>query len=114
MMHERRTQKRMAKSHEFCFAQDTVNMEAQSSSPPAPVPSEEAVKTTMQHGLERIVVSTGAGLLIGGLMGVVLARGGGGGARKAFAGLGGGIGLGSAWTRTNMELEDLLQGASSK
>lgn len=87
-------------------------METQTS---AAVPSEEAVPKTMQHGLEQIVVSTGAGLLIGGLMGVVLARGGGGsGARKALAGLGSGIGLGSAWTRCNMDLEDLLQGKSSK
>ena len=86
-----------------------------SQTPTAGVPSEDAVPKTMQHGLEQIVVSTGAGLLIGGLMGVVLARGGGGsGARKALAGLGGGIGLGSAWTRCNMDLEDLLQGASSK
>ena len=80
----------------------------------AAVPSEEAVPKTMQHGLEQIVVSTGAGILIGGLMGVVLARGGASGARKAITGLGGGIGLGSAWTRCNMELEDLLQGTSKK
>lgn len=89
-------------------------MEAQSS-PSAPIKSEEAVPKTMQHGLEEIVVSTGAGLLLGGLVGVVLARGGGGsGARKALAGFGGGVGLGSAWTRCNIELEDMLQGTKSK
>lgn len=90
-------------------------MDTSTTTPAAAVPSEEAVPKTMQHGLEQIVISTGAGFLIGGLMGIVLARGGGGsGARKALAGLGGGIGLGSAWTRCNMELEDLLQGTSKK
>jgi hypothetical protein len=64
----------------------------------------------MKHGLENIVVSTGAGLILGGLAGIVLARGGAAGARKAFAGFGGGLGLGSAWTRTSMELEELLGG----
>lgn len=91
-------------------------MDTSSSSAPS-VPSEEAVPKTMQQGLEQIVVSTGAGMLIGGLMGLVLARGGGGsGARKVLTGLGGGIGLGSAWTRCNMELEDLLkpQGKGTK
>jgi hypothetical protein len=71
--------------------------------------SDEAVSKTMQQGLENIVVYTGAGLLMGGLAGVVLARGGASGARKAMAGLGGGIGLGSAWTRTSRRLEELLQ-----
>jgi hypothetical protein len=62
----------------------------------------------MQQGLENIVVYTGVGILVGGLAGVVLARGGASGMRKAMAGLGGGIGLGSAWTKTSMNLEDLL------
>jgi len=102
-------------SYHFCFPfWIPVIMESQTSAAAA-VPSEEAVPKTMQHGLEQIVVSTGAGLLIGGLMGVVLARGGGGsGARKALAGLGAGVGLGSAWTRCNMELEDMLQTSNSK
>ena len=73
------------------------------------VKSDEAVSKIMQDGLENVVVSTGAGLLLGGLAGIVLARGGASGARKAMAGLGGGIGLGSAWTRCSMDLEDLLQ-----
>ena len=76
--------------------------------------SDEAVSNTMQKGLERILIHTGTGILIGGLAGVVLSRGGASGARKVFAGLGGGIGLGSAWTRTSMDLEELLQGSSSK
>ena len=71
--------------------------------------SDEAVSTTMQKGLEEIIISTSAGLLIGGLAGVVLARGGASGARKTLAGLGGGIGLGSSWTKVSMDLEYMLQ-----
>ena len=76
--------------------------------------SDEAVGIIMRKGLENIIIHTGTGLLIGSLAGVVLARGGASGTRKVFAGLGGGIGLGAAWTRTSMDLEDLLQGSSSK
>jgi high-affinity Fe2+/Pb2+ permease len=84
-------------------------MASESSTTPMELSSDDAVSHTMQKGLERIIVATGAGLLIGGLTGVVLARGGGGsGARKAFAGLGAGLGLGSSWTKVSMELEGLL------
>lgn len=48
------------------------------------------------------------GFVVGGLMGIVLARTGSAGARKAFAGLGAGIGLGSGWTRTSIDLEEML------
>lgn len=73
------------------------------------LPSDEVVSATMQKGLEEIIVSTGVGLVIGGLASVVLARGGGGSAaRKAIAGFGGGIGLGSSWTKVSMELENIL------
>ena len=73
------------------------------------VPSDMAVSSIMQKGLQDIVLQTSAGIVLGGLAGIVLARGGGGsGARKALAGLGGGLGLGSAWTRTSMNLEELL------
>jgi Domain of unknown function (DUF543) len=78
------------------------------------VSSDEAVSKIMQQGLENIVVYSGAGLLMGGLAGVVLARGGASGARKAMAGLGGGIGFGSAWTRTSINLEELLQGSQKR
>mmetsp|Transcript_1063 Transcript_1063/g.2932 ORF Transcript_1063/g.2932 Transcript_1063/m.2932 type:complete len:89 (+) Transcript_1063:40-306(+) len=73
--------------------------------------SDRKVFAVMQNGLETVLIQTGTGLLIGGLAGVVLASRGVGG-RKAWAGLGAGIGLGSAWTRTSMDLEKLL--ASSK
>lgn len=73
------------------------------------LPSDEVVSATMQKGLEEIIVATGVGLVIGGLASVVLARGGGGSAtRKAIAGFGGGIGLGSSWTKVSMELENIL------
>jgi len=68
----------------------------------------------MQQGLQDIVLRTAGGVVTGGLLGIVLARGGGGSAaRKVMAGFGGGLGLGSAWTRTSMNLEDLLAAVSS-
>ena len=82
--------------------------------PPAPLASDEAVSSTMRKGFEKIVVQTTAGLVLGGMAGVVLARGGASGARKIVTGLGGGIGLGSAWTRCSIELEDLISSSSSK
>ena len=85
---------------------------SESSSSPAvspTIPSDERVSAIMTKGFEDIMVSTVAGLVIGGLAGVVLARGGGSGARKVIAGFGGGLGLGSSWTKVSMELEDLLR-----
>lgn len=79
-----------------------------------PQSSDTAVSVTMKHGLEKIVVQTAAGLVLGGLMGIVLARTGRSGARKGLAGLGAGMGLGSAWTRTSMDLEEMLANSSSK
>jgi hypothetical protein len=74
--------------------------------------SDKAVSKVMQQGLEKMVVHTGVGLLVGGMLGVVLARGGASGARKVMAGTGAGIGLGSAWTRCSMDLEELLASSS--
>jgi Domain of unknown function (DUF543) len=72
--------------------------------------SEDFVSVTMQRGLERIIVSTTAGILAGGLAGmIVLSRGGSSGARKVLAGLGGGLGLGSSWTQVSIDLESVLQ-----
>lgn len=63
----------------------------------------------MNDGWKQMVIQGGAGFLVGGMVGVVVARGGGGSAsRKVLAGLGMGAGLGSAWTRTSMNLEKLL------
>jgi hypothetical protein len=78
-----------------------------------PPPAERAVSSTIQTGVESIILKTTAGLLLGGLAGIVLARTGSAGVRKGLAGLGAGAGLGSAWTRTSMDLEELL-GAPKK
>ena len=73
------------------------------------VSSDNAVYSTIRKGVvERGVVYVSAGLLTGGLASIVLARGGGG-ARKVITAFGGGIGLGSAWTRTSMDLEEMLE-----
>lgn len=73
------------------------------------VPSDRAVAVIMHQGLQDILVQTVGGAVVGGMAGVVLARGGGGtAARKVLAGLGGGVGFGAAWTRTSMNLEELL------
>ncbi len=66
---------------------------------------------TISAGLEKIAISTGVGLTLGIMTGIVLTRGGksGGAARKLISGFGAGVGLGSAWTRTSIELEETLQ-----
>ena len=69
----------------------------------------------MQQGLQDIMLQTAGGVVVGGLAGIVLARGGGGtAARKVLAGFGGGVGLGAAWTRTSMNLEELLNSSVDK
>jgi Domain of unknown function (DUF543) len=79
-----------------------------SSSSQVVITSDRLVPQIMQTGLERIVLQTAAGVVLGGLAGIVLARGGASGMRKGLAGLGGGLGLGSAWTQTSIRLQDLL------
>ena len=88
-------------------------METSDSASPATVPkkkitSDKLVDETMQKGFEEILAKTTAGFVIGGLVGVVMARAGASGARRAWAGLGAGIGLGSGWARTSIELEKLV------
>lgn len=78
------------------------------STPKAKISSDKVVDVTIQKGIEEILAKTTVGLVVGGLVGVVLARAGASGARRAWAGLGAGIGLGSGWTRTSMELEKLV------
>lgn len=73
------------------------------------------VSATLQKGFEKMIVQMTAGLLLGGMAGLVLARrGGSAAARKGLAGLGAGLGLGSAWTRTTMDLEEMLSDKSAK
>jgi len=71
--------------------------------------SDKLVYNIMQKGFERSVIYSGAGILAGAMASIVLARGGQGtAARKAITAFGGGVGLGSGWTSTSRELEDLL------
>lgn len=77
-------------------------------SPPPKIASDKLVDLTMKKGFEEILAKTTAGFVIGGLVGIVLARTGASGARRAWAGLGAGIGLGSGWARTSIELEKLV------
>ena len=83
-------------------------METQDEPTTTPIRSDEAVSHTIREGLSDMALKTGVGLLIGGSVGIVLARTGRTSARKIMAGLGGGVGLGSAWTRCSMNLEELL------
>jgi hypothetical protein len=86
-----------------------VLQKMETKSKPLPLPSsDEAVSKTMQHGLEKIVAQAGIGLVVGGMAGLVLSRGGASSARKVMAGLGAGAGAGSAWTRCSIDLEELL------
>lgn len=51
-----------------------------------------------------------AGLFIGGLSSIVLARGGGaGGARKAITAFGAGLGMGAAWTSCSIDIEEAVK-----
>ena len=70
--------------------------------------SDEAVQAKMQEGLEHMVVQAGVGLVVGGMVGIVLGRGGSSNLRKLMAGFGAGAGVGSAWTRCSMNIEGLL------
>jgi len=61
----------------------------------------------MYSGLERGSWYVGAGLAAGALASIVLSRGGT--SRKVITAFGGGVGLGSAWTRCSMDLEEILE-----
>lgn len=72
------------------------------------VPSDKKINTLLQKGLvERGSLYVGAGLAAGALASIVLSRGST--TRKAITAFGGGIGLGSAWTRTSMDIEEMLE-----
>jgi hypothetical protein len=74
-----------------------------------PTSSHGAVSVSMQEGFQAMVVQAGVGLVVGGMAGIVLTRGGSGSARKIFAGFGAGAGAGSAWTKCSMTIDDLLK-----
>lgn len=77
------------------------------------VPSDKKVYTLLQKGLvERGTVYVGVGLTAGALASIVLSRGAS--TRKVITAFGGGLGLGSAWTRTSMDIEEMLNCSSEK
>mmetsp|Transcript_9465 Transcript_9465/g.15211 ORF Transcript_9465/g.15211 Transcript_9465/m.15211 type:complete len:92 (-) Transcript_9465:185-460(-) len=86
-----------------------MQTENDSTTTTTPVPtSDQVIPQTIQEGFQKMVVYSGAGFVLGGMAGIVLARGGASGARRVMAGFGAGVGLGSAWTQTSMDIEDLL------
>ena len=72
--------------------------------------SYHVISNILKEGSERGVMYISAGLVIGGLASIVLARGGGaGGARKAITAFGTGVGLGAAWTRCSIDIEEAVK-----
>ena len=70
-------------------------------------PSDYAVYSMIKKGFaEHGIIYVSAGLITGAMASVVLGRGGG--VRKGVTAFGGGIGLGSAWTRTSINIENML------
>lgn len=73
-------------------------------------PSNDVISNIIKQGTERGVLYVSAGLVIGGLASIVLARGGGaGGARKAIAAFGAGTGTGAAWTSCSIDIEKAVK-----
>ncbi|KAL7543940.1 hypothetical protein ACHAXR_013334 [Thalassiosira sp. AJA248-18] len=72
--------------------------------------SEQVISNILKEGSERGIMYASAGLVVGGLASIVLARGGGaGGARKAITAFGTGVGMGAAWTRTSIDIEEAVK-----
>jgi len=69
---------------------------------------ENAVSDIIKDGFQTMTVQTAVGVGAGFLAGLVLMRGGGGTSRKVLTGFAGGCGLGSAWTRCSIHLEEAL------
>eukprot|EP00536_Pseudo-nitzschia_multiseries_P001097 jgi/Psemu1/300525/fgenesh1_kg.13_\ len=67
--------------------------------------SDQFIPETIREGFEQVIGQGAAGFVLGGMAGIVLARGGASNARKVLAGFGAGVGIGSAWTRTSMDIE---------
>lgn len=70
------------------------------------VASDQVVTETIREGFEKMVANGATGFVLGGMAGIVLARGGASNARKVLAGFGAGVGIGSTWTRTSMDIDD--------
>ena len=83
-------------------------MDVEPKSAAATASSDRVVPETIREGMEKVVFNGAAGFVLGGMAGIVLARGGASSARRVLAGFGAGVGMGSAWTRTSMDLDDLV------
>ena len=71
--------------------------------------SENVISNIMKQGTERGILYVSAGLLVGGLSSIVLARGGGAGrARKVITAFGTGVGAGAAWSRCSIDIEEAV------
>lgn len=68
------------------------------------------ISNILKQGSERGVLYVSAGLVIGGLASIVLARGGGGGTRRVITAFGTGVGIGAAWTKTSIDIEQAVKG----
>lgn len=71
--------------------------------------SQNIISDILKKGSERGLLYIPAGFVIGGLASIVLARGGGGGARKAITMFGTGVGTGMAWTRCSIDIEEAVK-----
>mmetsp|Transcript_17106 Transcript_17106/g.30903 ORF Transcript_17106/g.30903 Transcript_17106/m.30903 type:complete len:87 (+) Transcript_17106:230-490(+) len=73
--------------------------------------SQNVISNILKAGTERGVLYVSAGFVVGGLASIVLARGGGGagGARRAIAMFGTGVGTGAAWTKCSMDVEEAVK-----
>ena len=79
------------------------------------LPSEDAVNEIINDALfDKAPKAIGFGLCVGYLASVVIAKGGASNAaRKGITAFGAGVGMGSAWTQANLDLETLLGKRSS-
>jgi hypothetical protein len=69
------------------------------------------ISNIVKEGAERGVLYVTAGFVIGGLASIVLARSGGGGSsRKIITAFGTGLGMGAAWTKTSIDIEEAVKG----
>jgi hypothetical protein len=94
------------KEKENVTTHTTMEMEPKSAASTSS--SDQVVPETIRDGFEKIIANGATGFVLGGMAGIVLARGGASNIRKVMAGFGAGAGMGSAWTRTSMDIEDFM------
>jgi hypothetical protein len=90
--------------------------------PLPPLRTDQTVDAMIRKGLERVCLHTAVGYIVGGLVGLAFVSL----SKRSFkhsyrssilryclTGLGAGVGGGTAWTRTSIEIEELLTASSS-